>query len=46
MTPPVLAYPSFDVDFTLETDALMKGLGAIWSQLQADGKLHLVTYAS
>ena len=45
-TPPVLAYPAFDVDFTLETDASIQGLGAVLSQPQADGKLHPVAYAS
>ena len=43
---PVLAYPSFDRDFTLETDASVQGLGAILSQVQDDGKLHPVAYAS
>ena len=42
----MLAFPSFDVDFTLETDASIQGLGAILSQLQTDGKLHPVAYAS
>ena len=46
MTPPVLAFPSFDLDFTLETDASIQGLGAILSQPQPDGKLHPVAYAS
>ena len=45
-TPPVLAYPSFDRDFTLETDASIKGLGAVLSQIQDDNKLHPVAYAS
>ena len=45
-TPPVLAFLSFDVDFTLETDASIQGLGAILSQPQPDGKFHPVAYAS
>ena len=43
---PVLAYPSFDKDFTLETDASILGIGAILSQAQDDGQLHPVAYAS
>ena len=46
VTPPVVAFLSFDVDFTLETDASIQGLGAILSQPQPDGKLHPVAYAS
>ena len=46
VTPPVLAYPAFDVNFTLETDASIQGLGAVLSQPQADGKLHPVAYTS
>ena len=45
-TPPMLAFLSFDVDFTLETDASIQGVGAILSQLQMDGKLHPVAYTS
>jgi len=44
--PPVLAYPNFDVDFVLETDASHQGLGAVLSQKQEDGKLHPIAYAS
>ena len=43
---PVLAYPNFDVDFVLETDASVKGLGAELSQYQSDGVLHPVAFAS
>ena len=43
---PVLAYPSFDRDFTLETDASIEGIGAVLSQHQDDGHLHPVAYAS
>ena len=46
VTPPVLAYPCFGKEFTLETDASIQGLGAILSQKQADQKLHPVAYAS
>ena len=43
---PVLAYPNFDIDFILETDASVKGLGAVLSQPQSDGVLHPVAFAS
>ena len=43
---PVLAYPNFELDFVLETDASVKGLGAVLSLRQADGVLHPVAFAS
>lgn len=43
---PVLAYPSFDRDSTMETDASIQGLGTVLSQQKHDGKLHPVAYAS
>ena len=43
---PILAYPSFDREFVLETDASAQGLGAVLSQYQEDQRLHPVAYAS
>ena len=43
---PVLAFPRFDRDFTLEVDASLKGLGACLSQFDDNGELHPVAYAS
>lgn len=45
-TAPILAYPSFDCEFTLETDASIQGVGAVLSQRQNDQKLHPVAFAS
>ena len=43
---PVLAYPSFDKPFTVETDAWINRLSAVLQLIQDDSKLHPVTYAS
>ena len=43
---PILAYPYFDRQFPLETDASVQGLGAVLSQVQDDGLPHPVAYAS
>ena len=43
---PVLAFPDFKKPFLLEIDTSGKGLGAVLSQKQDDGRYHPVAYAS
>ena len=43
---PILAYPSFNQEFLLETDASVQGLGVVRSQVQDDWLSHPVAYAS
>ena len=43
---PVLSFPDFKKPFLLETDASGKGLGALLSQKQDDGRYYPVAYAS
>ena len=43
---PILSFPDFSKSFLLEADASGKGLGAVLSQKQSNGRYHPIAYAS
>ena len=42
----VVTHPSFSQPYIVETDASINGLGAVLAQIQPDGRLQPVAYAS
>ena len=46
VTSPILAFPDYTREFTLDTDASDTGIGAVLSQVQPDGTERVVAYAS
>ena len=43
---PILAFPDYNREFILDTDASDDGIGAVLSQVQDDGTEHVIAYAS
>ena len=41
----MLGYPNFNREFILETDASLRGLGAVLSQVDENGIVHVIAYA-
>ena len=46
ITVPVLAYPNYNKQFLLETDASLKGLGTVLSQQDSNGDQQVISFVS
>jgi len=46
MTTPILAYPDFNENFILDTDASFDTIGAVLSQIDAHGREKVISYGS
>ena len=46
MTAPILMYPDFDKQFIVQTSAFLTTTGGVLSQINDQGKEHLVAYCS
>ena len=42
----MLGYPDFTREFILESDASLRGLGAVLYQVDDTGKIHVIAYTS
>ena len=42
----MLGYPNFEREFILKTYASLRGLGAVLTQVNEEGKMHVIAYAS
>ena len=42
----MLGYPHFNREFILEMDVSLRGLGAVLFQIDENGKVHVIVYAS
>ena len=46
VTAPVLAYPNYNKNFIVQTDASLTAIGGVLSQINDNGKKHPIAYCS